>query len=341
MLQGRDPSSARVSAVKTPAVSFVIPVRNDAAGLERCLRSILADQPPGATDIVVVDNGSEDDSVDVAVRLGARVLCLPGVRVSELRNQGVARTRGAFVAFVDADHELAEGWIDAAVSRLEQPGVAAVGAPYHAPSDPTWVQRMYDRLRVHRREAAEAGWLPSGNLVVFREAFDAIGGFDATLETCEDVDFCSRLRRAGYRLVNDPAMFSAHWGDPPSLAALLRGELWRGRDNVRVTLASDRSWRSLVSLAFPAANLVALASVLVGLVTRSPIAASAGITVLVTIPALYTLRMVRADRFTLRSTAQAFAVAFVYHIARALALIWPARHRRAHLPRVRGIGSSR
>ena len=87
-----------------------------------------------------------------------------------------------------------------------------------------------------RGAAATSCGSDSGNLAVKRTAFQAIGGFDAALEACEDVDFCQRLRRAGWRLVGDERLESVHLGDPPTLAALFRAERWRGRDNLRVSL---------------------------------------------------------------------------------------------------------
>jgi GT2 family glycosyltransferase len=323
-----------MTSVGVSSVSFVIPVRNDARRLDVCLTSIRRNESGlGRIEIVVVDNGSEDDSAEVAARHGAHVLSFPGARVSMLRNEGVARTGGAAIAFVDADHAIVSGWVSAALARLEQTNVGAVGAPYHAPPNGTWVQRVYDLFRVHGDRPVEASWLGSGNLVVRREAFEAVGGFDGNLEACEDVDFCCRLRRAGFRIVNDPALVSVHFGDPETLRGLFNSELWRARDNLRVTLRSERSWQSFVSLAIPFANLTALVVVLVGAIVSSWLAAMAGVTAVIVLAVLRAALMVRGRRLTLRLAAQAWTVALVYHGARALALVWPGKHRHARLPR--------
>src|SRR5262245_20579621 len=99
----------------TPRVSFVVPVRNDAAGLAKCLRSIRAnEQESGAIDIVVIDNGSVDGSSEVARQLGARVRVVTNARVAELRNHGARHASGDVLAFVDADHEISPDWLAAA-----------------------------------------------------------------------------------------------------------------------------------------------------------------------------------------------------------------------------------
>jgi glycosyltransferase involved in cell wall biosynthesis len=313
-----------------PSLSFVIPVRNDALNLDRCLASIRRTATTDDVEIVVVDNGSEDDSRMVAVRHGARALSLPGLRVSELRNRGVAASRGSVIAFVDADHEIVPGWVSAALARLEEPLVGAVGAPYSPPPDGTWVQRAYDRLREHGG-VRDVEWLGSGNLAIRRDVFEACGGFDATLEACEDVDFCARLRRAGFRIVADPALESVHFGDPETLAGLLRSELWRARGNLRVTFRSGLTWRSAAGLAITAANLAALMAIVVAAMTRRADVVLAAIAAVGGLAALRAGMLLRGDRPAPRLVARLFGIALAYHLGRAIALVWTAPHRRRSL----------
>ena len=83
-------------------LTFIVPVRNDAARLARCLAAITRTAGP-LTDIVVVDNGSTDESAAVARRAGAQVLVVPDASVAALRNRGAATATGEVLAFVDAD----------------------------------------------------------------------------------------------------------------------------------------------------------------------------------------------------------------------------------------------
>src|SRR5262245_1380949 len=234
----------------SPLVSFIIPVRNDATRLARCLESIRANHyPVDCLEIVVIDNGSTDDSAQVARSFGARVVSLPGVRLGALRNRGVAESRGEILAFVDADHEIVPGWIAAAVDVLADPGVSAVGAACRPPQPGTWVQQLYDRLRRHPPGQRPVDWLGSGNMAVRRSSFQTVEGFDTRLETCEDVDLCRKLRARGDVLIADERLYNVHYGDPRTLANVFFGELWRGRDNVRVSLRPPRSIRNMASAA--------------------------------------------------------------------------------------------
>ena len=160
-----------------PRVSFVVPVLNDAARLETCLRSISRNQYAlGHIEVVVVDNGSTDGSLEVARRLGAKVVVIEHATVSELRNQGARHATGDVLAFIDADNEIVSGWVRAAIEVLQMPGVGAAGSLCRAPIDGTWVQRTYGHLRGRVERQTDAVWLGSGNLALWRHTFDAAGG---------------------------------------------------------------------------------------------------------------------------------------------------------------------
>jgi GT2 family glycosyltransferase len=332
------PNSVVAAVDSSVEMSFIVPVRNDADGIERCLNSIAAAgiASKRSVEAIVVDNESIDGSGTRAHALGATVIHLHG-RVARLRNLAANAARGQVLAFVDADHEIVPGWVTAAMERLEDESIAAIGAAYHPPSPANWVQRTYDLLRDHQPGFRQVPWLGSGNLVVQRRCFEAVGGFDETLETCEDVDLCQRLRRAGFRVLADSRLRSTHYGDPSTLRRLFVSELWRGRDNLRVSMR-EPSLRDLPSVAIPILDLFAVATA-AGAMTLwgfggVPVASGAGLFFLA-FSSLRAWRMAtRAKIGTIRELAQAWTVALIYDAARALALVVRAPHRRAAGPLV-------
>ena len=318
-------------------ISVIVPVRDDAARLRRCLQSIQRDAPSdGTTDIIVADNGSRDDSPRVAADAGARVLILPDLRVSALRNSAAATASGDVLAFVDADHELAPGWMAAAAESMREPTVAAAGALYVDPPGGTWVQQIYGALRGRTKGRHDTDWLGSGNMIVRKETFERVSGFDISLEACEDVDLCRRLRSAGFRIVADERLRSIHHGDPPTLRALFRAERWRGRDNLRVSLRGPLTLRDLPSLVMPALMLASLlavvaAPVLVAVIGAGGLKLAAGGGALIAaLAGARAARIIRnlEERSPLSMT-RAFAVALVYELARAIAIVTRAPHHRA------------
>jgi GT2 family glycosyltransferase len=319
----------------TPRVSFVIPVRNDPVRLKNCLATIAAcDYPREFVDVVVADNGSTDDTPAVAAAAGARVLSLPGIAVGEMRNRAAHAATGDVLAFVDADHELGPGWLRSATATLQLPGVTAAGAPYLQPPNATWVQRCYDSFRDHSEGVFDTPWLGSGNLAIWRQAFLQAGGFDTTLETCEDVDLCQRLRRQGHTLKSDSGMRSVHMGDPKTLRAIFWGELWRGRDNLRVSFRGPLTPRDLPSVVIPVLTLLLLAAALSALVATPWIGfAAAGAVALMALLGCAALSGLRAARMLGRlrdggplDIVRAWLVAASYDLGRALSLVIRVRH---------------
>jgi hypothetical protein len=314
-----------------PAVTFIIPVRDDARRLRRCLETIAANRyPRELVDIMVIDNASSDGSDGVARAAGAKVLRVSGVTVGELRNCGARAATGDILAFVDADHEIDPAWIASAVDSLRDARIGAVGALCHPPANGTWVQRTYDGLRAHTPGRREVTWLGSGNLAVRAAAFRQAGGFDPALEACEDVDLCGRLLAAGHVIVSDDRLRNIHLGDPQTLRALFTGELWRGRNNIRISLRGPLTWRDVPSLAIPIVDLACVVLGTLGVLMAARGGLLVTLAALATIGALSSLRALRilmARRaFAPLAIAQSFAVASAYDVARALAIVLRTGH---------------
>jgi GT2 family glycosyltransferase len=317
------------SAPWHPLVSVIVPVRNDAIRLRNCLESIRQSHyPREAIQLVVSDNGSTDDSAETARSLGARVVSCPRGGVAAARNAGAREADGTVFLFVDADHVVDEDWIVHAVEVLrDNPGVAAVGAPCYCPPDATWVQRAYDANRTRPRRLESVGWLGAGTIAVRTSAFLAVGGFDETLEACEDVAFSKALRRQGFALFGDQRLVTVHHGDPATLRALFFGELWRGRNNVRVSLWPPVTLGEMNGLILTIVMFAGLSAALVSLIAVPRlgwglVAATWAVFLLVPVPRA--MRIIR--RLSPRWLPKAYLLCLVYECARALALVSHAPH---------------
>ena len=315
-----------------PLVSFVIPVKNDAQRLRRCLASIVANEyPRELIEIIVVDNHSSDGSGRVAREYGAVVLHSATGSVAELRNRGARASLGTILAFADSDHEIDSRWIDTAVDVLSVRGIAATGAPCVSEPCANWVQQQYDGLRERLVARQDVTWLGSGNMAIKRAAFQQVGGFNADLTACEDVDLCNRVLTAGHRIVADPRLRSVHFGDPRTLKALFFGELWRGRDNLRVTFRGPKTLRSLRSALIPLAQLWLLCACLISLAMGWWAAALIELLVALAPAALRAIVMLKRKMrpslsHTAAAAAQAFAVAVTFDAARAFSLLLAGSH---------------
>lgn len=203
---------------------------------ERCARSLFA---AGADEVLVVDAGSGDATVERLAAAGIPVLAMANLGFGRCANAGVAALPEDVDAVVVCNADTA--WSPDAVPRLAAavrvPGVVAAGprvtypdgrpqaSARQLPSLPTalghaafglwwpgnrWTRR-YRQVDEQSDTAREVDWLSGCALAVDRAAFTAVGGFDpAYFLYAEDVDLCVRLRTAGGRLVTVPEAHVAH-----------------------------------------------------------------------------------------------------------------------------------
>ncbi|MGE3361591.1 MAG: glycosyltransferase [Acidimicrobiia bacterium] len=218
----------------TPSVSIVIPVFNRADMTERCLRRLARTVDPADVELIVVDNGSTDGSAELVERLwpGAVVLRNPENRgFAKGCNQGVRAARSERVVLLNNDTEPCDGWLEALLSRLDEPDVGLVapkllfpdGTIQHAGMSLVEDRKhglalnaIHDHYRAPASTAAaDRGrdlQLVTGAVLALRRAtFDAVGGFDEGYwNGCEDVDLCLALAAAGYRVVYEPSAVLVH-----------------------------------------------------------------------------------------------------------------------------------
>jgi glycosyltransferase involved in cell wall biosynthesis len=170
-------------------ISVIIPMFNEAQHIGRTLEGLkrAASLYTGQTELIVVDNGSDDASVSIAQQLGAQVMVHPGIRVGALRNRGAAAAQGEIVAFVDADIEVAENWFAVVEETFRDPTISGVGMVHLTPPQAPWFARVWaDRLMGKRANACDIDALDTSNLAVRKALFESLGGFNENLGSGED-----------------------------------------------------------------------------------------------------------------------------------------------------------
>ncbi len=208
-----------------PLVSLIIPTRNGVHLLRRCVESILQLTTYDNYEIVIVDNQSDEAQTLVYLREIAQD---PRVRVIEydkpfnysaLNNEAVAQTNGTVVGLVNNDIEvITPDWLQEMVGHAMRPQIGAVGAMLYYPNDT--IQHAGVILGVHGVAAHAYCGSPRGYpgamgrasltqsmsavtaacMLIRREVYEEVGGLNESLRVAfNDVDFCLRVRQAGYR----------------------------------------------------------------------------------------------------------------------------------------------
>ncbi len=184
-------------------VSVVIPVRNRAAEIKLCLESLLeVAYPKEKLQIVVVDDASEDETVDVVSRFPVRVERMTKRQgASACRNRGARQADGETLLFVDSDCVVDSMWLLEITSVFEDPQVGAAGGLVDSYDDTEPLDR-YEKVKSPLQVEIRCNdstlkskffYLPSCNFAVRRELFLKVGGFNEALEVGEDVDLCWRI----------------------------------------------------------------------------------------------------------------------------------------------------
>ena len=206
-------------------ISVIIPTLNASRSIRDCLDALRAQSiGPDEFELLVVDNGSRDDTVLIAKEFTEHVTSCPDVAVGKLRNEGAKLAGGSILAFIDADCIASPGWLEGARAALAEGGVA-VGNKYDRPVDTRWIEALWLGDVTPGRHRTSELW--SGNLVVGRDVFLACGGFDETLVSYEDVDLSRALAQRG-PLFFDDRVRVVHTGGPWSLTDFARQQLWHG-----------------------------------------------------------------------------------------------------------------
>jgi GT2 family glycosyltransferase len=200
-----------VAGGAAPEISVVVPVRDGAEELPGLLAS-LRGQTLGAErfEVVVVDNDSRDSTGAVARAGGATVVEEPVANRSRARNRGAAAARADLIAYIDVDCLAEPGWLEALVACAHRAPIVAGPVAITTGQPPNAVERFEALWRFSQEAWVKEGWAAAANLLVHREAFDAVGGFDPPFNFGEDVDFCIRAGRAGLALAYCPDAHVTH-----------------------------------------------------------------------------------------------------------------------------------
>ncbi|WP_083223274.1 glycosyltransferase [Candidatus Thiodiazotropha endoloripes] len=211
---------------RQPDLSVVIPAYNETAHLGNLIESIRHNLYDLDLEIIVVDNGSTDDTAELAQQAGTHLVKIPKDSISKARNIGAATAAAEVIAFIDADVRLTRSW--AVTMKQRYPEIRdhymITGSRYMIPENPS----NLDKYWFEPLSEKEVTYINGGNLILSKTSFDKIGGFDEALSTGEDFEFCVRGRNRGAQINIDRELQSIHDGFPKTLLQFCKREIWHG-----------------------------------------------------------------------------------------------------------------
>jgi glycosyltransferase involved in cell wall biosynthesis len=174
---------------KWPLVSVIVPTKNSAGTIEKCLKSIVEQTYP-KIEVVIVDGLSRDNTRKIADEFKARIVTSPSKR-SEARNMGAELSKGEYLLFIDSDMEL-DHMVIAECMEMVGRGCDALIIPEISVGQGFWAKcRALEKLCYVGDDSIEA------SRFFKRSTFETVGGYDINLEAGEDWDINERTRLEG------------------------------------------------------------------------------------------------------------------------------------------------
>lgn len=203
-------------------VSIIIPTYNSALTICECIESIKLQKYEGLYEIVVVDNGSNDDTVEKIKKMGIKqVIMSPNTTVYGSRNLGVKKSKGDIIAFIDSDCTASNEWLLSGVKKIETYDIVA-GKIIPKKSD-NMLLYYYDKyiLRQEVERDINNVNIAAGNAFIRRDVFERLNGFREDIITGGDSVFSMMAKINGYKIIYSEKAIVSHPVD--SIVRKIRG----------------------------------------------------------------------------------------------------------------------
>lgn len=195
-------------------VSVIIPVYNRAHLIGPVIEALL-EQNYKPLEIIIVDDGSMDNTREVVKSYPVKYIYQENRGPASARNRGFRKSKGDIIAFIDSDCIAKKDWLENLIKGFDSPEVGAVAGSYDIANPQSVLSRLIHE-EIKWRHLGFKKYIRafgSYNVVIRREVFEKVGGFDETYRTAsgEDNDLSYRILKAGYKIRFMPNALVAHY----------------------------------------------------------------------------------------------------------------------------------
>ena len=328
-------------SIEAQSVSIIIPTFNGASRIGKCLNALLPQVAGRDAEILVVNDGSTDNTADVVGHYsGIRLITQTNAGPGAARNRGVLEARGTIILFTDDDCVPMQDWLDAMIGPFEDPEVVGVRGVYRTHQErlaARFVQIEYeDRYRL-MSNLDRIDFVDTYSAAFRRDRFLEMSGYDTSFPVAcaEDIELSYRMSARGWKMKFAPAAIVYHT-HPDTLWRYLKKKykfaLWRVlavRKNPSKAVKDSHTPQLMkLQLLFAPALPLAVAS---DLVARSVVPASVVVVVIFLVSTLpFVLRAIPKDPIVgLLSPALLAARAWAQVLGVTAGLIYVCRRRAA------------
>lgn len=253
-------------------LSFIIPAYNEEEHIASTIQSIRSSVDASSIrvgrlfsyEIIVVDNGSKDQTSLVCRQMGVLPIESLATTIGALRNVGARSASGSVLVFLDADITLLPDWSECfpEVFKMLIESPSNISGSKVLPADPaTFLSRVW-----FQENKKDLGYMNSAHLLIHRDFFAKLSGFDESLVSGEDSDLSRRAIILGGSIRPVSGLKVIHHGSPSNLWEFFRRERWHGHGDFQSWEILRKSRPSHLAIA----NLIAMITAVVGSIFVSP-----------------------------------------------------------------------
>lgn len=197
-------------------VSIIIPAHNASDTIRDCLTALQNQDFDHANfEIIVVDDGSTDDTASIARSFSTTVISQEPKGAATARNKGAANSRGALLLFTDADCSPDPKWVRAMILPFEDPTVIGVKGTYRSQQramTARFVQAEYEWKYERMKKCSTIDFIDTYSAGFSASAFRSVGGFDESFPgaSVEDQELSFRLHACGFKMIFAPEAVVRH-----------------------------------------------------------------------------------------------------------------------------------
>jgi glycosyltransferase involved in cell wall biosynthesis len=284
-------------------VSFIIPHKGRIELLTQTIESILClDYDLSQIEIIIVTQNSDLDAslFDIGNSEHLKIIKQPEqFTISTLRNIGVKKSEGEFLAFLDADIALSENWLSTMLALLDTPKFILVSASQtNSPGAPA-----LERIRTTLSNAeldVEVNFLPGRNLLLRKVDFYKVGGFPEHLVTCEDYYFTDQLSHFGKLFYSSLSEY-IHLGEDKVYLEMFKKEIWRGQSNLLSIKGRKIPLREIPSIIVPMIIVFSLIFSAIAIATGHFILSLLSLFVSASLFLIYVIRLIKLANGEIRA----------------------------------------
>jgi GT2 family glycosyltransferase len=299
------------------SISVIIPAYNEQENIFSCLESLICQKYPSHDyEIIVVDNESTDSTPEIAKNFEVQLLARQPGNVGRVRNLGAQHAQGTILAFIDADCVVDPDWISRAIQLSTEYPTTVFGGGCLLPDNPTIVEKYWLLGNSETRLPKD---LIGASIVLKKDVFEKIGGFDESVTSGEDTALSKEASKLGLPISITSALSVVHLGNAKTLKEFSKRQVWHGANYLK-ELSKSLKDPTFIFILLSIASLALATLILVFAQTRWPYML---IGIFFTIPAVFSIKRIVRSRVipSLKALPVIYTLDFIYVQARSYSIL--------------------